>query len=112
MGLPPHPVQVAEQARIAELKRTDPSLAQAQIAQASQKRSTIMPDQTREALKRLADSMLRASGVQATPVSAPSSEGGPPPMSPPAARDPKLVPPGKQSGKRADGFNAPKRIVP
>ena len=74
-GLPPHPVQVAEQARIAELKRTDPSLAQAQIAQASQKRSTIMPDQTRETLKRLADSMLRASGAQATPVSAPAPGG-------------------------------------
>ncbi len=111
-GLPPHPVQVAEQARIAELKRTDPGLAQAQIAQASQKRSTIMPDQTREALKRLADSMLRASGAQATPVSAPAPQGGPPPVSPPAARDPKLTPPGKQSGRRADGPNAPKRILP
>ena len=111
-GLPPHPVQVAEQARIAELKRTDPGLAQAQIAQASQKRSTIMPDQTRETLKRLADSMLRASGAQATPVSAPSPEGGPPPVSPPAARDPKLAPTGKQSGRRADGPNAPKRILP
>ena len=33
-GLPPHPAQVAEQQRLAELKRTDPGLAQAQIAQA------------------------------------------------------------------------------
>jgi penicillin-binding protein 1A len=110
-GLLPHPVQVAEQARIAELKRTDPGLAQAQIAQASQKRSTIMPDQTRETLKRLADSLLRAGGAQATPVSAPAPEGGPP-MSPPAARDPKLTPPGKQGGRRADGPEAPKRVLP
>jgi penicillin-binding protein 1A len=111
MGLPPHPVQVAEQARIAELKRTDPGLAQAQMALASQKRSTIMPDQTRETLKRLADSMLRASGAQATPVSAPS-EGGPPPTVPPAAGGQKNTPPGAKSGKRADGLDAPKRMQP
>jgi penicillin-binding protein 1A len=111
MGLPPHPVQVAEQARIAELKRTDPGLAQAQMALASQKRSTIMPDQTRETLKRLADSMLRASGAQATPVSAPS-ESGPPPTVPPAAGGQKNTPPGAKSGKRADGLDAPKRMQP
>ena len=32
-GLPLHPMQMAEQQRLAELKRTDPGLAQAQIAQ-------------------------------------------------------------------------------
>jgi penicillin-binding protein 1A len=89
-GLQPHPVQVAEQQRLAELKRTDPGLAQAQIVQA-QKKSSIMPDQTREALKRLADSMLRASGQQAVPVSAPpaSLDAAPPPDK---ARDPKQPP--------------------
>jgi penicillin-binding protein 1A len=110
-GLPPHPAQVAEQARLAELKRTDPSLAQAQIAQATQKRSSIMPDQTRDTLKRLADSMLRAGGLRATPVSAPV-EGGPPPVVPPAARDPKFTPPGKQGGRRGDGPDVPKRMRP
>ncbi len=34
-GLPPHPAQVAEQQRLAELKRTDPGLAQAQIGTGS-----------------------------------------------------------------------------
>ena len=58
-GLTPHPAQVAEQQRLAELKRTDPSLAQAQIAHATQKKSSIMADQTRDALRRLADSMRR-----------------------------------------------------
>jgi penicillin-binding protein 1A len=67
-GLPPHPVQVAEQQRLAELKRTDPSLAQAQIAHATQKKSSIMADQTREALRRLADGMRKAGGP-ATPAS-------------------------------------------
>jgi penicillin-binding protein 1A len=107
-GLPPHPAQVAEQARLVELKRTDPSLAQAQIAQATQKRSSIMPDQTREALKRLADSMARAGGAQATPVSAPA-EGG---LPPPAGRDSKTAPLGKQGSLRSDGPDAPKRTQP
>jgi penicillin-binding protein 1A len=69
VGLQPHPAQVAEQQRLAELKRTDPSLAQAQMAHASQKKSSIMADQTREALKRLADSLRRAGNPTATPVS-------------------------------------------
>jgi penicillin-binding protein 1A len=69
LGLAPHPAQVAEQQRLAELKRTDPSLAQAQIAHATQKKSSIMADQTRDALRRLADSMRRTAGPAATPVS-------------------------------------------
>ena len=69
-GLPLHPMQVAEQQRLAELKRTDPGLAQAQIAQATQKKTSIMPDQTRDVLKRLAETMRRAGGVQATPPAA------------------------------------------
>jgi penicillin-binding protein 1A len=68
-GLPLHPMQVAEQQRLAELKRTDPGLAQAQIAQSTQKKTSIMPDQTRDVLRRLAETMRRAGGVQATPAS-------------------------------------------
>ena len=90
-GLQPHAVQVAEQQRLTELKRTDPGLAQAQIVQATQKKSSIMPDQTREALKRLADTMLRAGGQQAVPISAPPAllETAPPSDK---ALDPKLPP--------------------
>jgi penicillin-binding protein 1A len=69
VGLTPHPAQVAEQQRLAELKRTDPSLAQAQMAHASQKKSSIMADQTRDALRRLADGMRRAGSPPPTPVS-------------------------------------------
>jgi penicillin-binding protein 1A len=68
-GLTPHPAQLAEQQRLAELKRTDPTLAQAQIAHATQKKSSIMADQTRDALRRLADGMRRAANPAATPVS-------------------------------------------
>ena len=69
-GLPLHPNQVAEQQRLSELKRVDPALAQAQIAQAAQKKTTIMPDQTREMLKRLAETMRRANGQEAVPANA------------------------------------------
>jgi penicillin-binding protein 1A len=68
-GLTPHPAQVAEQQRLAELKRTDPALAQAQIAHATQKKSSIMADQTRDALRRLADSLRRTASPAAAPVS-------------------------------------------
>jgi len=90
-GLPPHPVQVAEQQRLAELKRTDPGLAKAQIAHATQKKSSIMPDQTRDALRRLAETLRRASDP-ATPVS-----------TPPPASAPKAAPPSVKPGdRRAD----------
>jgi penicillin-binding protein 1A len=82
-GLPLHPMQVAEQQRLAELKRTDPGLAQAQIAQSTQKKTSIMPDQTRDALKRLAESMRRAAGVQATPASTTPDGGDAPKARPP-----------------------------
>ncbi len=112
-GLPPHPAQVAEQQRLADLKRTDPGLAQAQIAQATQKRSSIMPDQTRDALKRLADSMLRASGQQATPVSAPAPlpAATPPPAAAPAAQEPPTAPPAAKQGARRTDRTAPGQRV-
>ena len=93
-GLTPHPAQLAEQQRLAELKRTDPLLAQAQIAHATQKKSSIMADQTRDALRRLADSMRRASGPAATPVStAPAGSLAPAqPASPGAAEPSKAAP--------------------
>jgi penicillin-binding protein 1A len=85
-GLQPHPAQVAEQQRLAELKRTDPSLAQAQMAHAAQKKSSIMADQTRESLRRLAESMRRAANPTPMPVStlppATSQEAGEPKAGP------------------------------
>jgi penicillin-binding protein 1A len=69
-GLTPHPVQVAEQQRLAELKRTDPGLAKAQLAHSTQKKSSVMPDQTRELLRRLAEAMRRAGDPKAAPPAA------------------------------------------
>jgi penicillin-binding protein 1A len=66
-GLTPHPVQVAEQARLAELKRTDPGLAKAQLAYSQQKKSSIMPDQTRDILRKLAETLRKAGEPKATP---------------------------------------------
>lgn len=73
-GLKPHPVQVAEQQRLAELKRTNPGLAKAQIAHATQKRSTIMPDQTRESLRKLAELLRHAGAPETAPPTANSGE--------------------------------------
>ena len=77
-----------------------------------------MPDQTRDALKRLADSMLRAGGQQATPVSAPPSSlpavtPPTPPAAPPKARELKSHSAGiKQSGRRPDGTDGAQRVRP
>ncbi|MCL4765774.1 MAG: PBP1A family penicillin-binding protein [Hyphomicrobiaceae bacterium] len=61
-GLTPHPVQVAEQQRIAELRRNDGILAASAQAGAQRKGQASMPDQTREALKRIVQSLRKASG--------------------------------------------------
>jgi penicillin-binding protein 1A len=94
-GLPPHPAQVAEQQRLTELKRTDPGLAQAQIVHAAQKRSSIMADQTRDILRRLAEGMRRANG----------QENEAPAAGTPKAREPKSAPSGKPGDRRAEGAN-------
>ncbi|HJU31377.1 MAG TPA: PBP1A family penicillin-binding protein, partial [Hyphomicrobiaceae bacterium] len=69
LGIPLHPNQVADQQRLSELKRTDPGLAQAQVAQAAQKPTSLMPDQTRAVLQKVAESLRQAAGLQPTPAS-------------------------------------------
>jgi penicillin-binding protein 1A len=76
-GLTPHPAQVAEQQRLAELRRTDPGLANAQVPQTG-RRQSIMPDPTREALKKLAKVLRQAAGLAPEPVEAPVAPSGPP----------------------------------
>jgi penicillin-binding protein 1A len=93
-GLSPHPTQVAEQQRLNELKRTDPGLANAQsLAAQQQKRASIMPDQTRELLKKLADNMRRI-GSLGEPAPRPSPAGQPPPA-PAATSDRRAEAPGQ-----------------
>ena len=66
-GLTPHPVQVAAQQRLDLLKRTDPSLAKAIIE--TQKKPGVMPDPTRDMLRRLSESLRKANSL-AVPVKA------------------------------------------
>ena len=88
-----------------ELKRTDPGMAQAQLAQAAQKPNSIMPDQTRIALKKVAETMRQAAGLQPTPASA-APAGATPPGAPgaPGSRplQPKAKPPAAVPDRRAE----------
>lgn len=97
-GLPLHPTQVAEQQRLAEARRSDPALAAAAALVSQPKRSgSIMPDQTREALKRLAQAMRKAGGL---PAEAPAE---------PAARAPVPAPavqPAASPDRRAENVPA------
>jgi penicillin-binding protein 1A len=77
-GLLPHPVQIAEAERIAELKRTDPGLAAALdgAADTTKKSSSLMPDPTRDTLKRITTAMRKASGVAEPPTPQPAPPSG------------------------------------
>jgi penicillin-binding protein 1A len=98
--------QIAEQQRLQELKRTDPALAQAQIAQTTQKQSSLMPEQTKVVLKKLSDSLRQAAGLQPTPAStAPASPvpGSPAPPKGPRGPEQKSKPPVGPPERRAEG---------
>jgi penicillin-binding protein 1A len=81
-GLSPHPTQVSELQRLTELRRTDPGLANAQSLAAPQRRASIMPDQTRETLKRVAETMRRAGGIAEPPKVPATPTGVPVPAAP------------------------------
>jgi penicillin-binding protein 1A len=74
-GLPLHPVQVAEQQRLAEIRRRNPAAA----APAQTKSASIMPDATRAILKRVAQAMRNANAA------AGEAPAGEPQQQPPAA---------------------------
>ncbi len=77
-GLSPHPNQAGEQLRLAELRRSDPATA-AQLAGQPQRRTTsLMPDQTREALRKIAGALRKAGGLEPTPESGGSTKPVPP----------------------------------
>jgi hypothetical protein len=95
-------------------------MAQAQLAQATQKSSSIMPDQTRVALKKVAETMRQAAGVQPTPASATPANATPAGSTPPAAPgtpkarppEPKAKPPAATPERRADVPGASERPRP
>jgi penicillin-binding protein 1A len=93
-GLQPHPVQVAEQQRLAALRPEGASGA----PEAQRTTSSLMTDQTRDALRKVAQAMRKAGGIaEPPPAAAPTSTG-----SNPASPGPKPPP-----GRRADGAAAP-----
>lgn len=59
-GLQPHPVQVAEQQRIAQLRRNDAATARTEAG--GTRSQSLMPEQTRETLKRIVQAVRNASG--------------------------------------------------
>ncbi|MEZ5816291.1 MAG: PBP1A family penicillin-binding protein [Hyphomicrobiaceae bacterium] len=61
-GLPLHPTQVAERARIEELKRTQPQLAQ-ELAARGTGRDRLMSDKLKAALRKVARTMRTAGGL-------------------------------------------------
>jgi penicillin-binding protein 1A len=61
VGLPQHPAQIAEKQRLAEQRRLEPAIAAAQ-SDGQPRRTSIMPDPTREALKKVGVALRRAGG--------------------------------------------------
>ncbi len=118
-GLQPHPRQVQEQQRLAELKRTDPGLAAA-MAQTAQRSNKVMADATRDLLRKIADAMRRTAGVAPSNTSpATPAPGAPTPGSPADQRrtgqlpspsgSPAAPPPGDRRADAAAGDGAPVR---
>jgi penicillin-binding protein 1A len=85
-GLPFHPAQVAEQERLAELKRSDPDLASS--GESDGKPSGAMPDPTRDSLRKITAALRKAGGL---------------PEAEPASETPAAIPPGTPAAKPKDG---------
>jgi penicillin-binding protein 1A len=95
-GLQPHPVQVAEQQRIAAL-RQEGALPNTDPAQKTS--SSLMSDQAREALKKVAQAFRKAGGIAEPPPPAPAPAGAPAAPGAPQKRaqvtDPNVIEPRK-----------------
>ena len=105
-GLPTHPVQLQEQQRIAELQRADPLgvAATPTGTEGPRKSASLLPDPTREALKKLSIAMRKtAGGTEAGPAPAdPVASPGAKPVVPPAPVAPPVQnraadPPGRRA---------------
>ncbi|MDX2159021.1 MAG: penicillin-binding transpeptidase domain-containing protein, partial [Hyphomicrobiaceae bacterium] len=75
-GLPLHAVQVAERAKVEELRRSQPQLAQDSARGAGGRQERLMPDRLKEALRNVAKSMRVAAGLPEPPPPEPTP--GPP----------------------------------
>ena len=73
VGLTPHPAQIAEKQRLAEVRRLEPASTTAQGDGQPRRNTSIMPDATRDALKKLSTALRKAGAV--LPESAPIPSG-------------------------------------
>jgi penicillin-binding protein 1A len=89
--LEPHPVQIAEQQRIAALR---PEGA-ADVPEAQRTTSSLMSDKAREALRKVAQALRKAGGIAEPPPTTSPTNTGTTPAKPAA--------PGAPPNKRADG---------
>jgi penicillin-binding protein 1A len=100
-GLPPHPAQVAEQQRLAEQKRREasaPAAASGAAGGAARRPQGIMPQETRDTLKRIADAMRKASGgIEPVPGAASVPGAGDSTQAAPTSPD-------RRADSRAGGF--------
>ena len=105
-GLAPHPRQVMEQQRLAEIRaqQVAAGIEPAQSATDSAKTPAIMPSKTRDALKVLVAALRKANG-QAEPAPSPASAS---PHSPTAPIDPKEAP---QPAIRPDAVKSERRAT-
>jgi penicillin-binding protein 1A len=110
-GLDPHPVQVAEQQRIAQLRITDPALA-AQLtgeAEAQAKASRRLPDEARNALRQVAIDLRKAAGLTAKPTGdTPPAPASPPP---PANKPDRAALPNSAPGRTAGTETGERGVV-
>lgn len=103
-GLPLHPTQVAERARIEELKRTQPQLA-LDMARTAKGRDRLMPDKLKDTLRKVATSMRMAAGLPEPPPLPPSDIPAVAPAQPSVAPQPaQPTPPVQPARQRKASF--------
>lgn len=83
LGLTAHPAQIAEKQRLAEQRRLEPATAAAAPGSGDTqgRRASIMPELTREALKRTATALRKAGGVPPEAQQVPGTSGAQQPTS-------------------------------
>jgi penicillin-binding protein 1A len=97
-GLTPHPAQIAEKQRLAEQRRLEPAISAAQGDGGARRNASIMPDPTREALKKVSSALRKAGGA---PPEAPVLPGSAPqPASAPDRRAETGAAPGQSAAIR------------
>ena len=101
-GLQPHPVQVAEQQRIAAIHPEGAASA----PEAQRTTSSLMSEQAREALRKVAQALRKAGGIaEPPPTTSPTNTGTNPPKPSPA------LPPNKRADGTTPSMTDPRRTT-